>query len=79
MSIADHFEHKADAGFIRAYDARAARRQFRVSVILVVVLALAAGVLGVVFHFEGPAAAERPRLVKTSHLHVTGTLPDLRS
>ena len=42
MSIADHFDHRSDAGFVRAYDAQAARRQFQISIMLVAVLAIAA-------------------------------------
>ncbi len=55
MSIVDHFDHAPDAGFVRYYDSRAARRQFRISVALVVVLSLAAFTLGFVLRFEGPA------------------------
>ncbi len=38
MSIADHFDHAPDAGFVRSYDLRSARRQFQVSLILIVIL-----------------------------------------
>jgi hypothetical protein len=47
MSIADNFRQKPDAGFVRAYDARAARWQFQISIALVCVLAFAAIALGV--------------------------------
>jgi hypothetical protein len=56
MSIADHFDHAPDAGFIRAYDSRAARRQFQISAALILVLALAAFTLGFVLRFDDPAA-----------------------
>ena len=46
MSIADNFDHKSDAGFVRSYDARTTRRQFQVSSMRVLVLALAAVALG---------------------------------
>lgn len=42
MPIADHIERRYDAGFVRAYDARAARRQFQISIGLVALLGLAA-------------------------------------
>ena len=55
MSIADHFEHVPDAGFIRKYDSGSARRQFSVSLTLITVIALAATALGFVVRFDGPA------------------------
>lgn len=54
MSIADHFEHTPDAGFVRNYDSSSARRQFNVSLILIVVLALAASALGFLVRFDQP-------------------------
>jgi hypothetical protein len=55
MSVADHFDHTPDAGFVRAYDFQAARRQFQVSVVLILVLAAAAFVLGMLVRFDPPA------------------------
>ena len=57
MSIADHFHHAPDAGFVRNFDGDAARRQFRVSMVLVVVIAAAAAALGTVVRFDGPMVA----------------------
>ena len=54
MSIADHFGDMSDVGFIRSYDERAARRQFQSSVVLIVVLAVAAFALGFSFRFDQP-------------------------
>lgn len=54
MSIADHFEHAPDAGFVRDYDRDSARHQFNVSLVLVVVLALAVTALGFLINFDGP-------------------------
>lgn len=56
MSIADHFEHAPDAGFVRDYDSGSARRQFKVSLVLIVVIALAATALGLLVRFEGPTS-----------------------
>ena len=56
MSIADHFEHVPDAGFIRKYDSGSARRQFNVSLMLIAAIALAATGLGLIVRFDGPAA-----------------------
>ena len=60
MSIADHFDHAPDAGFVRSYDSRAARRQFQVSVALILILALAAFSLGLLVRFEPPAGPIGP-------------------
>ncbi|MFZ0558845.1 MAG: hypothetical protein WAN31_08230 [Methylovirgula sp.] len=60
MSIADHFDHAPDAGFIRAYDSRAARRQFKISVALILVLSLAAFTLGFVLRFDDAAGQANP-------------------
>ena len=56
MSIADHFEHVPDAGFIHKYDSGSARRQFNVSLMLIAVIALAATGLSLIVGFEGPSA-----------------------
>jgi hypothetical protein len=78
MSIADNFDHKSDAGFVRAYDARAARRQFQVSGILVVVLALAAIALGMLTQLAPPIATGRSSAVKPGSPHIAETLLDIR-
>ena len=57
MSIADHFERAPDAGFIRNYDSGAARRQFHVSLMLIVVITLAATALGLLVRFDAPVAS----------------------
>ena len=56
MSIADHFEHAPDAVFVRNYDTGTARRQFNVSIILIVVIAVAVSALGFLVRFDGPSA-----------------------
>lgn len=58
MSIADHFYHAPDAGFVRSYDSKAARRQFQVSIVLILVLALAAFALGLLVRFDQPTASD---------------------
>ncbi len=60
MSIADRFDPLPDAGFVRFYDARTARRQFQVSLALVVILAMAAFALGVLLRFDPPAQQVDP-------------------
>ena len=54
MSIADHFEHAPDARFIRDFDSHVARRQFKISLTLVVVIALAATSLALLVRFDNP-------------------------
>jgi hypothetical protein len=66
MSIADHFDHAPDAGFVRSYDFRAARRQFQVSVALILILTFAAFSLGLLVRFERPAAA-KPNSPPSAH------------
>ena len=56
MSIADHFEQAPDARFIRDFDSNVARRQFNLSLTLIIVIALAATSLAVLVRFDGPGA-----------------------
>ncbi len=60
MSIADHFDHAPDAGFVRSYDSHAARRQFQISLVLILILALAAFALGLLVRFDEPAQQIAP-------------------
>lgn len=57
MSIADHFVQASDAGFVRDYDPRAAQRQFGMSMVLIVVIAVAATALGALIRFDGPTGS----------------------
>lgn len=67
MSIADHFYHAPDAGFVRSYDSRAARRQFQVSLALIVILALAAFALGMLVRFDAPSSSPTPTKIHEVH------------
>ena len=78
MMIADHFDHRSDAGFVRAYDAHAARRQFQISIVLVAVLVLAAVALGMLARVDRPTAMGRSSAVTASSPHVAETLLDIR-
>jgi hypothetical protein len=78
MSIMHHFDHRTDAGFIRAYDAKAARRQLQISIALVAVLALAAVALGMLARLDRPNAQERSAAIAVSSHHVAETLLDIR-
>lgn len=78
MSIADHFAQRSDAGFVRTYDARAARRQFQVSVALVVVLALAALALGLLTRSEPSAHPVNPVSSHGTGAKFAETLLDIR-
>ncbi|HET6377226.1 MAG TPA: hypothetical protein VFG05_02800 [Methylocella sp.] len=59
MAAQAPFDRNPDAGFIRAYDARAARRQFQISVTLVLLLAVAAGALGCLMQLGSQALSAR--------------------
>jgi hypothetical protein len=78
MAIADNFDHKSGAGFVRAYDARTARRQFQVSIMLVLVLALAAGALEMLTQLAPPIAIGRTSALNASSPHIAETLLDIR-
>jgi len=75
MSIADHFDHAPDAGFIRTYDSQTARRQFQVSVVLILVLAMAAFALGLLVRFDDTSSAMAPASpAKAIDTHFAGQL-----
>jgi hypothetical protein len=79
MSVADHFDHTPDAGFVRAYDYQAARRQFQVSVVLILILATAAFVLGLLVRFDPPTADQfKPTPVRSHQVHFADNLLDLQ-
>ena len=77
MSIADHFDHAPDAGFVRSYDSRAARRQFQVSLVLIVILTVAAFALGLLVRFDEPSAGVSQAPMAPHDVHFAGVLPDL--
>lgn len=74
MSIADHFEHVPDAGFVRSYDSQAARRQFQISVILILILTLAAFALGLLVRFDEPGGPTGPTPNMSHDVHFAGGL-----
>jgi hypothetical protein len=78
MSIADNFGQESNAGFVRAYDPRATRRQFQVSMMLVFVLALAAFALGLLAQLDWLAAMGRSSTIQPGSTHVAETLLDIR-
>jgi hypothetical protein len=78
MSIADNFDHQSDAGFDSAYDARAARRQFQVSIMPVLVIALPAIALGILTPLAPPVATGGFSAFNASGPHIAETLLDIR-
>lgn len=78
MSIADNFEQESDAGFVRAHDARDARRQFQVSIMLILVLALAAIALGMLTQLAPPIVTGRSSAAKPGSPQIAETLLDIR-
>lgn len=79
MSIADHFDHAPDAGFVRSYDSHAARRQFQISLVLILILTVAAFALGLLVRFDEPAAVAGPVSHSSHEVHFAGSLTDFRS
>lgn len=65
MPIATQFDHGRDDGFVRSYDLRAARRQFQVSLILILVMAGAAIALGFMTRFDQADALSRPATLRS--------------
>jgi hypothetical protein len=78
MSIADNFDHKSDAGFVRAYDARYPRRQIQFSSMPFLVLALAAIALGILTQLAPPIVTGRSSAARPSSPHIAETLLDIR-
>lgn len=76
MSIADHFDHTPDAGFVRSYNSRAARRQFQVSLALVVILGISAFALGALVRFDPPAGVSQVPIA-AHDVHFAGVMPGL--
>ncbi|MFY9627955.1 MAG: hypothetical protein WAK03_07360 [Methylocystis sp.] len=56
MSLADKFDDQIEPAFTRSFDRESARRQFRVSLMLVAAMGLAAFVLG----FSQPLTGQVP-------------------
>jgi hypothetical protein len=77
MSIADHFDHAPDAGFVRSYDSQAARRQFQISLVLILILAAAAFALGLLVRFDEPASGVGPSATP-AQVHFAGSLADFK-
>jgi hypothetical protein len=61
MAIVDHFEPVEEPGFTRAIDPEAARRQFNMSLGLVVVLAIAAAAVALSLRSEPQVLAAHLR------------------
>jgi hypothetical protein len=78
MSIVDHFRRAPDAGFVRSYDSQTARRQFQISLVLIMILALAAFTLGLLVRFDEPAEQVKPVPSAHHELHFAGSLTDFR-
>lgn len=54
MSLVDKFEDRLEPAFTRSFDPESARRQFRVSLLLVAAMALAAFILGFALPLNAP-------------------------
>jgi hypothetical protein len=75
MSLVDKFDDHVEPAFARSFDRESARRQFRVSMLLVAAMALAAFILGFAMPINptqstAPTADNAPfsgRLVRVDH------------
>ncbi|MEA2834507.1 MAG: hypothetical protein QOG66_2709 [Methylobacteriaceae bacterium] len=74
MSIANNFDRSPDAGFTRSFDAESARRQFQLSLVLVLILAVATLMLGVMIRFDTPISASISP-IKPIETHYAGEKP----
>lgn len=57
MSLVDKYDNTSDSGYVRRFDRESARRQFRVSLLLIIAMALSAFVLGFAMPVGGPITA----------------------
>lgn len=55
MSLVDKYDNKNQSGYVRRFDRESARRQFRLSLLLIVAMALSAFVLGFAMPVGSPA------------------------
>jgi hypothetical protein len=74
MSIANNFDGSPDAGFTRSFDAESARRQLQLSFVLVLILAVATLMLGVMIRFDTPTSASISP-IKPIETHYAGEKP----
>lgn len=70
------FRLESGAGFVRAYDERAARRQLQVSLGLVLVLGLAAMTLGILTQLDRPGRAIWPSAIEAGGLPLAQAFPE---
>jgi hypothetical protein len=58
MSLVDRFDDQQEPAFTRSFDRDSARRQFQVSAVLVVAMAIAAFVLGFALPIDSPRSTK---------------------
>ena len=76
MSVADHFDPRPDAGFVRHYALETARRQFKVSLCLIIIMAGAVTVICLVANFDPPK--RQPMALRDGGQRIAETLLDIR-
>ncbi|HEY8261069.1 MAG TPA: hypothetical protein VIG55_07650 [Methylosinus sp.] len=74
MSLVDKFEDRLEPAFTRSFDPESARRQFRVSLLLVAAMALAAFVLGFALPLNAPRSSPPVPLSISDAGEFSGTL-----
>lgn len=73
MSLVDKFEDQSEPAFTRSFDPESARRQFRVSLLLVAAMAIAAFILGFALPLNAPHSS-RPTPVMSDSGGFSGRL-----
>jgi hypothetical protein len=73
MSLVDHFDNQTETEFSRGFDREAARRQLRISIVLVAAMAIAAFILG----FALPVSSGRAVSPGMGSSELTGRLVSL--
>ncbi len=79
MFSAYRIDQTPDAGFFRGVKPQSARRQFQVSLALILVLAFAAVALGALARFDQWAPLGASSLAKTSDAHLAASVLDIGS
>ncbi len=73
MSLVDKFDHNPEPALTRGFDRESARRQLRVSLVLVAAMAVAAFVLGFALPVDAPHAT-RGKPIASSDTSFSGRL-----
>lgn len=79
MSLVDKFEDRLEPAFTRSFDPESARRQFRVSLLLVAAMAFAAFILGFALPLNAPHSTPPSPTAAASDTEFSGRLVTIDS